>query len=86
MEERTGIASARADFECHTMLDSGLPRVVTKADALRPRVYDLLAEDLEDPKAQARLVAGTTRYLATSTGEPLLRGGGKGDRHRKGPA
>jgi hypothetical protein len=72
MEERTGIASARGEFEFHTMLDSGL-LTHDEADALRPRVYDILTENAEEPEAEARLIKVHDAYLMTPAGEPLLR-------------
>ena len=72
MDERGGIASARAEFEFHTMLDSGL-LTHDEADALRPRVYEMLAEDTGRADAETRLVKVHDAYLTTPVGEPLLR-------------
>lgn len=75
MAERGGIASARGEFEFHTMLDSGL-LTHDEADALRPRVYEVLTDDAEEeaePETQARLVKAHDAYLMTSAGEPMLR-------------
>jgi hypothetical protein len=73
MKERGGIASARGEFEFHTMLDSGL-LTHDEADVLRPRVYEMLAgEEVEEAEAGVRLVKAHDAYLTTPAGEPLLR-------------
>jgi aryl sulfotransferase len=71
MDERGGIASARGPFEFHTLLDSGLLSH-DEADALRPRVYEVIAAD--DEADGARLVKAHDAYLTTPLGEPLLAG------------
>jgi aryl sulfotransferase len=71
MGERGGIASARGDFEFHTMLDSGLLSH-DETDALRPRIYEAMAAD--DETDGVRLVKAHDAYLTTPLGEPLLAG------------
>jgi aryl sulfotransferase len=71
MDERGGIASARGVFEFHTMLDAGL-LTHDETDALRPRVYEAMADD--DEVDGVRLVKAHDAYLATPLGEPLLAG------------
>ena len=71
MGERGGIASARTPFEFHTLLDSGL-LTHDEADALRPRVYELMGP--EDDGQDLRLVKAHDAYLPTPQGEPLLGG------------
>ena len=67
LEERGGIASSRHEFEAATMLDSGLLSH-DDIDALRPRVYALLARDVET----TRWIKVHDAYTHTPDGEPLL--------------
>jgi hypothetical protein len=64
-----GIASGRAPFDHHTLLDSGL-LTHDEADALRPQVYELMRPDND----QIRLIKAHDAWVATATGEPLLGG------------
>src|SRR5580698_1500702 len=76
MGQRGGIASARGEFEHHTLLDSGL-LTHDEADLVRPRVYEAMAAggDQEDEDSQPlRLVKAHDAYLPTASGEPLLAG------------
>ena len=75
--ERGGIASARDEFEFHTLLDSGL-LTHDEADSLRPRVYQTMA--LEDDGEDLRLVKAHDAYLTSASGEPLLGGALGADR------
>jgi hypothetical protein len=71
-----GMASARGEFEFHTLLDSGL-LTHDEADGLRPRVYELLSSD--EDEVGLRLVKAHDAYLTTPFGEPLLGGAGAAD-------
>jgi aryl sulfotransferase len=69
--ENGGIASGRAEFESHTLLDSGL-LTHDEADILRPRVYERLSGDGDG--SALRLVKAHDAYLTTPLAEPLLAG------------
>ena len=72
---RSGIASARGEFQFHTFIDSGL-LTHDEAEALRPRVYEAMrataGEDDDDPLPW--LIKVHDAYLPTPLGEPLLAG------------
>jgi hypothetical protein len=74
---RGGIASARERFDQLTLLDSGL-LTLEEIDALRPRVYEMLAGDPCDddgaPPAEGpvRFIKAHDAYSRLSSGEPLL--------------
>ncbi|HXQ16148.1 MAG TPA: sulfotransferase domain-containing protein [Caulobacteraceae bacterium] len=74
MGERGGIASARGEFDYHTLLESGL-MTHDEIEALRPRVYELLGKEGQDPH-DARLLKAHDAYLMTPLGEPMLRAAG----------
>jgi aryl sulfotransferase len=76
---RGGIASARERFDQATLIDSGL-LTLEEIDALRPRVYEALADDPCDDEG-APLADGPVRfvkvhdaYSRSTSGEPLLAG------------
>jgi aryl sulfotransferase len=75
LRERGGLASARADFHFHTLIESGL-LTHDEADGLRPRVYEAIADhtDDDDDDALPKLVKVHDAYLDTPLGEPLLAG------------
>ena len=75
MPEGGGIASARGPFHFHTFIDSGL-LTHDEADALRPKVYEAIAQDKESDgdHGQPRLIKAHDAYLMTPLGEPLLAG------------
>ncbi len=80
LPERGGIASARAPFDYLTLIDSGL-LTHDEIDALRPRVYEELANDALDDEYDAppdappvRFVKAHDAYTLTPKGEPLLAG------------
>ena len=70
MGEHGGIASARGEFDSHTLLESGL-LTHDEVDALRPRVYEFLAREAEG--RGPRMVKAHDAYLGTPLGEPMLR-------------
>lgn len=76
---RGGIASAREPFDQLTLLDSGL-LTLEEIDALRPRVYEMLAgdpcDDDDAPGAEGpvRFVKAHDAYSRLPMGEPLLAG------------
>jgi hypothetical protein len=68
--EAGGIASGRAPFDHHTLLDSGL-LTHDEADALRPQVYELMRDDSDE---DVRLIKAHDAWVATAGGQPLLGG------------
>jgi hypothetical protein len=76
-----GIASARMPFDLTTMIDSDL-LTAEEIDLLRPRVYESLAQSLEEEPEEAgqtpelEFVKAHDAYTLTSAGEPLLAGAG----------
>jgi hypothetical protein len=75
---RGGIASARRPFERLTLLDSDL-LTPDEVDCLRPRVYERLAEEADEPNDDAgalaaHFVKAHDAYVVTPKGEPLLAG------------
>lgn len=80
LPERGGIASAREPFDFLTLIDSGL-LTHDEIDALRPRVYETLAQgardDVYDDDAEApavRFVKVHDAYTRNRDGEALLAG------------
>lgn len=77
-----GMASARNDFDCIVLIDSGL-LTHDEIDCLRPRVYAALARDRFDGASTGsdappvRFVKVHDAYTMNPTGEPLL-GGSQG--------
>jgi aryl sulfotransferase len=76
---RGGIASARERFDQVTLIDSGL-LTLEESDALRPQVYETLADDPCDDEGApqmdgaVRFIKAHDAYSRTSSGEPLLGG------------
>ena len=76
---RSGIASARLPFDSVTMIDSSL-LTIEEIDQLRPRVYEVLAQSLEEEPEEAdqtpdvEFVKAHDAYTITAGGEPLLSG------------
>jgi aryl sulfotransferase len=74
-----GIASARMPFDLTTLIDSDL-LTADEIDRLRPRVYEALAQSLEEEPEEAgetpalEFVKTHDAYTMTSAGEPLLAG------------
>jgi aryl sulfotransferase len=74
-----GIASARTPLDMVTLIDSDL-LTMDEVDRLRPRVYEALAQSLEEEPEEAgqkpdlEFVKAHDAYTMTSAGEPLLAG------------
>jgi aryl sulfotransferase len=86
LPERGGIASARGPFDHRLLIDSGL-LTHDEIDCLRPRVYEELAQGVEDDEYDTaqelppvRFVKMHDAYTLTPKGEPLLAGGHGADR------
>jgi aryl sulfotransferase len=80
LSERGGIASARGPFDHLLLIDSGL-LTHDEIDALRPRVYEELANGAQDdeyddtqPPPPVRFVKVHDAYTLTPQGDPLLAG------------
>ena len=84
LPDRNGIASARASFDYHMLIDSGL-MTHDEIECLRPRLHEILASEFDDEEAPqtaqaVRFVKTHDAYTLTPLGEPLLAGarGAKG--------
>ena len=84
MSERGGMASARGPFDSRLLIDSGL-LTHDEIDALRPRLYEDMARDVQDANdadddaadehgLPVRFVKTHDAYTLTARGEPLLAG------------
>lgn len=78
LPERDGMASERAPFDFHLLIDSGL-LTHDEIDCLRPRLYELLADEplagnATQTAQPVRFVKAHDAYTMTPNGEPLLAG------------
>ena len=80
--ERSALASGRAQFDNHLLIDSGL-LTHDEIDLIRPRLYEEIAAELaagdDDPDEEVesygvRFAKVHDAYTQTSAGEPLLAG------------